>query len=271
MTEKANNQLIAKSALSVLKNKIKLLGGRCLKEYRPHNRNMLEIETPDKHRLQLRIKAMTKGGWQATINDGDLNPQQDKTNFWVFIDLGQKPGNEKFYIAPEHLVKKDIYDKHQEYLDRNNGIRVSNNDSKHHAIKLERIEAWEARWDLLGLNINIDDKQRPDFDDEVELSYTDREGREYLKTHLVRERSRKCVAAFKRSLKSFECSFCGFDFEKIYGEIGRGFIEAHHIVPVATAGEREVKIEDYRAVCSNCHRMIHRIYPKALTRWLKDD
>jgi hypothetical protein len=264
-TIKANNQSIAKNAMSVLKNEIEKRGGQCLDESRAHNRNMLVIETPDKHRLYLRVKAMTKYGWQATINDSDPNPLQDKNKFWVFIDMGQKPGYEYFYIAPEHWVKADIYTKHKEYLDRNNGKRVSNNDSLHHAIKLERVKEWESRWDLLGFNLNIDEKPRPDFDDEAELSYSDQEGREYLRTHLFRERSSKCVSAFKKSLTNFECSLCGFDFEKVYGEIGRGFIEAHHIIPVSTAGERTIGIEDYRAVCSNCHRMIHRIYPKALS------
>lgn len=267
--EKANNHSVARDGMIALKNELEKLGVRNLKEFSKTKRNMLEFDSPDKLRIQLRVKTMTKKGWQATIKDGESNPRPEKSKFWVFIQINQNTGNKIYYIAPEHWVKKDIFDKHKEYLDRNNGKRVSGSDSNHHEIKLERVKEWESRWDLLGLNINIDEKQRPDYEDEAELSYTDREGREYLKTHLVRERSSKCVAAFKRSLKSFECSFCGFDFEKVYGEIGHGFIEAHHIVPVATAGEREVKIEDYRAVCSNCHRMIHRIYPNQIERRLK--
>lgn len=263
--EKFDNHSIARIGMAALKNEIVRLGGQNLKESSPAKRNMLEFDSLNNFRMQLRVKTMTKGGWQASIKDAESSPEQEKGRFWVFIEVSQLSGDKKFYIAPEHWVKKDIFDKHREYLDRNNGARVSRADSNHHSIKLERVSEWESRWDLLGLNRNMDENQRPDYDDEAELAFTDREGRKYLRTHLFRERSSKCVSAFKRSLKSFECSLCGFNFEKIYGEIGRGFIEAHHIIPVATAGEREVRIEDYRAVCSNCHRMIHRIYPKALT------
>ncbi|SFB38593.1 HNH endonuclease [Clostridium frigidicarnis] len=57
-----------------------------------------------------------------------------------------------------------------------------------------------------------------------------------------------------------KCMACGFDFEKVYGELGRAYIEVHHVSPLSSI-EDEVKINpktDLIAVCSNCHRMIHR-------------
>jgi predicted HNH restriction endonuclease len=55
---------------------------------------------------------------------------------------------------------------------------------------------------------------------------------------------------------------CGFNFLRAYGEVGRGFIEAHHTKPVSTLEPDElVHVEDLIAVCSNCHRMLHRRYP----------
>jgi hypothetical protein len=46
------------------------------------------------------------------------------------------------------------------------------------------------------------------------------------------------------------------------GEIGRDFIEAHHLRPIATLEEGvPVKYDvaaDFAVLCSNCHRMIHR-------------
>jgi len=56
------------------------------------------------------------------------------------------------------------------------------------------------------------------------------------------------------------CEICGFDFEKIYGERGKGFIEVHHIKPLYE-NQEEIVInpkEDLICVCSNCHRMFHR-------------
>jgi 5-methylcytosine-specific restriction enzyme A len=56
------------------------------------------------------------------------------------------------------------------------------------------------------------------------------------------------------------CQACGFDFEKIYGEIGKDYIEVHHIKPLYE-GEGSIEVNaatDLICVCPNCHRMIHR-------------
>ncbi len=60
-----------------------------------------------------------------------------------------------------------------------------------------------------------------------------------------------------------KCTACGFDFEAVYGELGRSFIHVHHIIPLS-----EVKatyavdpIRDLRPVCANCHAIIHRSTP----------
>ena len=58
-----------------------------------------------------------------------------------------------------------------------------------------------------------------------------------------------------------KCSVCGFDFEKEYGEIGRGFIEVHHIVPLSSIRDEYIvdPISDLRPLCSNCHSMVKAI------------
>ena len=55
------------------------------------------------------------------------------------------------------------------------------------------------------------------------------------------------------------CAVCGFDFEKAFGELGRGFIHVHHLKPLSQIKEEyEVDpIADLRPVCPNCHAMIH--------------
>lgn len=61
----------------------------------------------------------------------------------------------------------------------------------------------------------------------------------------------------------YRCSVCGFDFAATYGEIGDGFIQVHHLVPLSQIREKyEVDPErDLRPVCANCHAMIHRVRP----------
>ena len=61
----------------------------------------------------------------------------------------------------------------------------------------------------------------------------------------------------------YKCSICGFDFEEKYGEVGKEFIEVHHIVPISnTTGEHIIDpTRDLIPVCSNCHSILHRRRP----------
>ncbi len=69
------------------------------------------------------------------------------------------------------------------------------------------------------------------------------------------EARKKCI-----ELKGTKCIICGFDFEETYGDIGRGFIHIHHIIPMSTrSGAYEINYEtDLIPVCPNCHAMLHR-------------
>ncbi len=69
-----------------------------------------------------------------------------------------------------------------------------------------------------------------------------------------------------------ECEVCGLRFEERYGEIGEGFIEVHHEVPLSeTDGDVEVDpIDDLKPVCPNCHAMLHRESPPLAVDDLKE-
>lgn len=55
------------------------------------------------------------------------------------------------------------------------------------------------------------------------------------------------------------CSVCGINFEAVYGERGKDFIEIHHLIPLHKIKESYVvSADDLRPICSNCHSMIHR-------------
>jgi 5-methylcytosine-specific restriction enzyme A len=59
------------------------------------------------------------------------------------------------------------------------------------------------------------------------------------------------------------CAVCNFNFEKTYGEIGKGFIHVHHVVPISQIGEsyKIDPVNDLIPVCPNCHSMLHRQDP----------
>lgn len=90
------------------------------------------------------------------------------------------------------------------------------------------------------------------------------EGKELLRLHKVRERDPQLIKyakkRFKKSHGELFCEACGINFEKVYGERGKDFIEGHHNKPVSEMKEGETtKVEDIGMLCSNCHRMIHRL------------
>ena len=76
----------------------------------------------------------------------------------------------------------------------------------------------------------------------------------------------KCLAHF-----GHKCSICDFDFEAIYGEIGKGYIHVHHVVSLASkAGPYVVDpLTDLIPVCPNCHAMLHRVKPAMSVKALK--
>lgn len=93
-----------------------------------------------------------------------------------------------------------------------------------------------------------------------------REGQLLTRLHRYRERNAAIVkrkkAAFFKKHGHLCCEACGFDFLKVYGERGDGFIECHHTKPVSElmAGET-TKLADLVLLCANCHRMVHAARP----------
>jgi 5-methylcytosine-specific restriction enzyme A len=59
------------------------------------------------------------------------------------------------------------------------------------------------------------------------------------------------------------CGACGFDFGRKYGQLGEGYIEVHHLVPVSLMGGSYVidPVRDLIPLCANCHAIVHRRNP----------
>jgi 5-methylcytosine-specific restriction protein A len=100
--------------------------------------------------------------------------------------------------------------------------------------------------------------------DEDEESNDRKEGKVLYKYHRYRERNSKVIENKKKQFikenGSLYCENCGFNYSKVYGNIGDGFIEAHHIVPLHKLdGETKTTEKDLILLCANCHRMIHKV------------
>lgn len=59
----------------------------------------------------------------------------------------------------------------------------------------------------------------------------------------------------------YSCQICGFNFQELYGEIGKSFIHVHHIKFISSNRGNVYQINpliDLIPVCPNCHAMLHR-------------
>ena len=97
-----------------------------------------------------------------------------------------------------------------------------------------------------------------------ELAALEGEQRLALIRHRKREqrlRTAKFEQVRKKNNGRLYCSVpgCGFDFEKVYGVLGKDYAHVHHLKPL---GDREspskTLLVDLAVVCPNCHAMIHR-------------
>ena len=74
------------------------------------------------------------------------------------------------------------------------------------------------------------------------------EGRLLFRQHRMRERdpeiTRQKKAAAMERLGRLVCEVCDFDFAATYGQLGEGFIECHHRLPLATAAIRTTQLDD---------------------------
>ena len=92
---------------------------------------------------------------------------------------------------------------------------------------------------------------------DVPVFYEDA-GRFRLHTRI--ERNSKLTKLVKK-LRGHICEVCSLDFEDSYGDIGKGYIEAHHLRPLSSLKGLRVAMDpltDFAVLCANCHRMVHR-------------
>lgn len=101
------------------------------------------------------------------------------------------------------------------------------------------------------------------------------EGLSFSKMTKVKKRSKKlrdaAIEHYTDKRGHIKCAVCGFDFQKVYGELGKGYIQIHHEKPICQYSDDGFEkyiaeaIKDMKPVCANCHCMIHRNKKETLT------
>jgi 5-methylcytosine-specific restriction protein A len=112
------------------------------------------------------------------------------------------------------------------------------------------------------LKLIKDNIEKPVYPDEVdpEIEYAEGKAKKVLVNSYERNpiARKKCIEHY-----GLNCQVCDFNFEEIFGELGKDFIHVHHKVDISTIGnEYSVNpITDLIPVCPNCHSMLHKNKP----------
>jgi 5-methylcytosine-specific restriction endonuclease McrA len=104
-------------------------------------------------------------------------------------------------------------------------------------------------------------KGRSAATEDQELAAFEGDERRYFVAHRHREQSKRQekIAEIRSANKGrvlCQVPGCRFDFQRIYGKLGDGYAEVHHLKPLRN--RTKTLLKDLAVVCANCHRMIHR-------------
>ena len=161
-----------------------------------------------------------------------------------------------------------------------------------HPIQLRDQAVWETRWRRIDLSMS---KQLARFDGIAtaeELALVRPWASRFLAAVLALAPLEKQQGAKNKSAEGFEegaasltptiryerdrrnraaaiaihgtaCLACGVELGARYGMVAEGFIEVHHVVPVASMGAdyRVDPVQDLVPLCPNCHAVAHRRDP----------
>lgn len=177
---------------------------------------------------------------------------EGKTANYIDIEFDILINPEKNILFDKNDLDKVDTNKIQQWFPQQSGI----------SIKPEILSLLESNWfDFIRENKYIGNGfvSNDVVSDETE-SFMEGKSKEVTQTRYERN-----PQARKTCLKhhGYSCQICEFNFEKTFGEIGKGFIHVHHINAIADIG-KEYEIDpknDLIPVCPNCHAMIHSKRP----------
>jgi hypothetical protein len=113
----------------------------------------------------------------------------------------------------------------------------------------------------------------PDVGQNEPLPSTDREFKEAKRLaaeHYAFARNPALVRE-ARAIRGYACEACDFNFENVYGLLGKNYIECHHLDPLGRRDEptTSTRVSGVRMLCANCHRIVHRERPPMAVETLR--
>ncbi|MEU9706023.1 HNH endonuclease [Streptomyces sp. NPDC047981] len=222
--------------------------------------------------LLLACALVVENGWQE-LRQGDPRVIE-LSELLRSLPLHGDAAVDRRFRSPDSVSRKttDIATAHPDYPgERTKGGRptqkiVTDFLERHH----EMMAAAEAlRAGIAGGELYLIPPQ-PDEPSDDDDNPGALEGRLLIRWALYRERDRglrnRKIAHARKRKQPIQCEVCSFDFGRVYGELGAGYVEVHHVTPLHASGPRETRLEDLALLCANCHRMCHRSHAGAAWR-----
>lgn len=92
------------------------------------------------------LKITMEGSLQKI--DG-IDTELDSELIYVFVKIGNRLGEDRFFILTQGELQKIIHDHHSAYLEKHKGIRPRNPESKHVGLLLSDLQVQQDRWDVI--------------------------------------------------------------------------------------------------------------------------
>ena len=137
--------------------------------------------------------------------------------------------------------------------------------------RLDDPEFSKANWNAQGSGIQIPGEVAAKLDYEWrKLTGTDSPGHINMLSYFIEgARQEIHTTSYERNPKArtacieahgYSCAVCGFNFEEVFGEIGKSYIHVHHLRHLSEINNEYVvdPVNDLKPVCPNCHAMLHR-------------
>lgn len=200
-------------------------------------------------------------GGKSKLNGG-IYSKEDIANVVAFIK--DKQGNYFILVEGEKRIAERQLDTHLRvrFVKSMGNARPNNPKQRSHQGELPFSikEFWKVSEECINdqplLNSYLNRAKATTTDGEDQQEYYEGRKSEYniLRQSRNKKARNKCLEKSKG-----KCYVCNFDFGQTYGDIGKGFLEVHHKIPIHQYdSEHRIETEDLYAVCPNCHRMIHR-------------
>jgi 5-methylcytosine-specific restriction enzyme A len=192
----------------------------------------------------------------------DFDPDQDAKS--ILLTYSGKQYQANLSPDPEHqrvrlFWKSPLSKLIAELMPSRHQIYSSNEDSDAAPAEMRFSRMRDDVYSIGFLEPDVISADTDYLDDDLGKAVSRNEGRAIRISSTVYERDPQNRLDAIR-IHGHRCVACGFDFGQAYGERGEGYIEVHHLTPLAEVDENHtVNPEtDLAPVCANCHRMIHR-------------